>query len=161
MEDFTLFNRDAEAVTEELNKRRWLPFISKERVLRLITSLSNRWAELYRTNRIEDNKNVLTRMQELDKAYQERDEYRMQLLVEKLETFKKSVIRQSQNAFCMGVCKEIASLRGKGVNCSCGRRVRYMKRLEETIAPIVEEEANRLIKEFQEGPKWKEKKDVK
>ena len=157
MEDFTLFNRDAEAVTEELNKRRWLPFISKERVLRLITSLSNRWAELYRTNRIEDNKNVLTRMQELDKAYQERDEYRMRLLVEKLETFKKYVIRQSQYAFCMCVCKDAASLRGNGTNCSCERTVRYMKHLEETIAPIVEEETNRLIKEYQEGPKWEEK----
>ena len=157
MEDFTLFSRDAEEVTEELNKRKWLPFISKERVLRLITKLSNRWAELYRTNRIEDNKNVLTRMQELDKAYQERDEYRMQLLVEKLETFKKSIIRQSQYAFCMGVCKETASLRGNGTNCSCGRRVRYMKYLEDTITPIVEEETNRLIKEYQEGPKWEEK----
>ena len=157
MEDFTLFNRYAEAVTRELNKRMWLPFISKQRVLMLIATLSNRWAELYRTNRIEDNKNVLTRMQELDKAYQERDEYRMQLLVDKLETFKKSIIHQSQNAFCMCICKDTALLRENGTNCSCDRRVLYMKHLEDTIETIVEEETNRLIKEYQEGPKWEEK----
>ena len=78
MEDYSLFSRDTEVVTAELNKTKWLPFIGKEKVLRLITSLTNRWAELYRVKRIEDNKNVLSRLQELDRNYQEREEFRMQ-----------------------------------------------------------------------------------
>lgn len=161
MEDFSIFSRDTEIVTEELNKKKWLPFVSKGKVLRLLMSMSNRWVELYRARRYEDNKDVLTRMQELDRRYQERDEFRMQLLTEKLESFKKSFIRQSQCSFCMSVCKETAAVRNNGLNCSCGRRVRYMKKLEEDLSAFMEQEVNRLIKEYQEGPKWEEKQESK
>lgn len=157
MEDYSLFSRDTEVVTAELNKTKWLPFIGKEKVLRLITSLTNRWAELYRVKRIEDNKNVLSRLQELDRNYQEREEFRMQLLVKTLEEYKKSFIKKSECAFCMAVCKEIATSRNNGALCSCGRRSRYIKQLEESIGSLMEEKTESLIKEYQEGPKWEER----
>lgn len=75
--------------------------------LRLITSLTNRWAELYRVKRIEDNKNVLSRLQELDRNYQEREEFRMQLLVKTLEEYKKSFIKKSECAFAWRYVKRL------------------------------------------------------
>lgn len=107
MEDYSLFSRDTEVVTAELNKTKWLPFIGKEKVFRLITSLTNRWAELYRVKRIEDNKNVLSRLQELDRNYQEREEFRMQLLVKTLEEYKKSFIKKSECAFAWRYVKRL------------------------------------------------------
>lgn len=46
--DSDLFSRDIDLVKDELNKRSWLPFITKSMVLRLFTNLTNRWLDTYR-----------------------------------------------------------------------------------------------------------------
>lgn len=70
--DSDLFSRDIDLVKDELNKRSWLPFITKSMVLRLFTNLTNRWLDTYRKQRHEDSEKVLHRMKELEKLYEER-----------------------------------------------------------------------------------------
>ena len=53
--DSDLFSRDIDLVKDELNKRSWLPFVTKSMVLRLFINLTNRWLDTYRKQRHEDS----------------------------------------------------------------------------------------------------------
>lgn len=87
--DSDLFSRDIDLVKDELNKRSWLPFITKSMVLRLFTNLTNRWLDTYRKQRHEDSEKVLHRMKELEKLYEEREQQREEELRNTLYTLKR------------------------------------------------------------------------
>ena len=72
----------------------------------------------------------------------------------RLEVQKKALVDSSAMAFCHGVCKERAGYSG-GVLCSCNRRNRYVRALEEQFDAYMAENAERLINEFKETPKWR------
>lgn len=87
--DSDLFSRDIDLVKDELNKRSWLPFITKSMVLHLFTNLTNRWLDTYRKQRHENSEKVLHRMKELEKLYEEREQQREEELRNTLYTLKK------------------------------------------------------------------------
>ena len=149
-----LFSKDIDLIKDELNAKRWLPFVSKAKVLRLVGMLANRWVATYRQKRHEDSQKVLDRLKELDTLYEEREKQREEELRKRLEVQKKALVDSSAMAFCHGVCKERAGYSG-GVLCSCNRRNRYVRALEEQFNAYMAENAERLINEFKETPKWR------
>lgn len=154
--DNDLFGKDIDLVRNELNKRKWLPFITRSAVLRLFADLANCWRDTYRKQRHEDSEKVLHRLKELDGLYDEREQHREEELRKRLDIQKKAALQASSKAFCQGVCKE-RSQGGGYYQCSCQRRNRYVKALEEEFDAYMSENAEKLVKEYKEAPKWKEK----
>lgn len=150
-----LFGKDIDLVKDELNKRRWLPFVTRSVVLHLFTSLANCWMNTYRKQRHEDSEKVLHRMKELDKLYHEREQHREEELRKRLDIQKEAMFQASSRAFCKGVCKE-RSQDNSSYLCSCQRRNRYMKALGELFDAYMAENAEKLITEYKAAPKWKE-----
>ena len=152
--DSDLFSRDIDLVKDELNKRSWLPFITKSMVLRLFINLTNRWLDTYRKQRHEDSEKVLHRMNELEKLYEERELQREEELRNTLYTLKKVFVSSSSKAFCQGVCKERSNW-DNGYVCSCNRHSRYVKSIEEQFDSYMEKNVERIIQEYKDSPKWK------
>lgn len=148
------FSNDIDEVCARLNKKLWLPFLSRGSVLRLFCDLSNRMRERYRNMRHEDSEKVLARMNELDRLYKEREEEREAQLRKCLDIQKKAVLDAASKAFCHGVCKERAGFDGS-VLCSCQRRNRYVSNLQKAFDAYMKENAEKLVIQYKESPKWK------
>lgn len=150
-----LFSKSVDLVKDELNKRKWLPFITRSMILRLFTTLANRWQDTYRKQRHEDSEKVLHRMEELDKLYGEREQHREEELRKRLDIQEKAMLQASSKAFCQGVCKERSQFDNNAM-CSCQRRNRYLKALEEQFNAYMADNAEKLITDYKEAPRWKE-----
>lgn len=151
-----MFEKELEAATEELNRRRWLPFMGKAEALRLLSGVVNRLASSYRGKQHEDSLKTVDRMNELDTLFKEREEERERQFGIHLDQQKEAIIKASSKAFCEGVCPE----RAKGslaYFCICQRRNRYVKHLKEYFDEYMAENADQLTNDYKESPKWKSK----
>ncbi len=151
-----LFEKELETVTSELNRKHWLPFVSKGDVMRLLNGVVSRLTSSYRSKLHEDNMKTIDRMNELDTLYLLREEEREAQFREHLEKQKEAIILASSKAFCQGVCPERA--KGDSVSfCICQRRNRYAKHLKEFFDEYMDENADKIVNEYKESPKWKSK----
>ncbi len=151
-----LFEKELETVTCELNRRHWLPFVSKGDVIRLLNGVVSRLTSSYRSKLHEDSMKTIDRMNELDTLYREREEEREAQFREHLEKQKEAIILASSKAFCQGVCPE-RSKNNYATFCICQRHNRYAKHLKELFDEYMAENAEKLVNEYKESSKWKSK----
>lgn len=149
-----VFEKELEAVSGELNRRHWLPFISKAEVLRLLSGLVNRLASSYRGKQHKDSLKTVDRMNELDTLFKEREEERERQFELHLDQQKEAIIKASSKAFCKGVCPELSN-GNYATFCICQRRNRYVKHLKEYFDEYMAENADQIVNEYKESPKWK------
>lgn len=114
-------------VTSDMNKNKYIPFVSKEKVTGYLAMLHDRVAEAYETSCQEKDMQLAIDKKEFLAECAKTDYERSEATLQIIEDAKKISILLSADAFCHAVCKERSSFGP----CSCKRRDRYMNSLNE------------------------------
>lgn len=133
-----LLEKELMNITSSLNRRRWLPFVSKRSVIRSLSDIMNILNSSYKKRIQENSLKTLNRMNELDALFKEREDEQKRQFNMALDKQKAAAIKASSMAFCHGVCKERSNTNDE-VICLCQRRSRYVKALKESIETYMSE----------------------
>lgn len=143
-------------VIEKLNSCGMLPFISKEKALKVFVEFSNTIAETYRIGADEIDRKLLSRLAELDKLYEKREQERQETFIKLMREMKSEMVRASRIAFCRGVCKYSSSVPNTAL-CYCARRQRFLESLEEDLDKYIQDNEKKLTTKYKEVS-WKREK---
>lgn len=151
-----LFVKHTSDMVKELNSNSMLPFIRKKKVLMRFLEYTNEVKEAYRRYVEVEGQNVLCRLEELDKLYEEREKERMETFLSMMEEMKRELVKMSRDAFCKGVCKHFSSVPNAAL-CYCARRQRFLKSLEDDVEKFMKDNNGKITEKFKDVS-WKRRK---